>query len=59
MKPEILAIFLGLTAYLMQACFNFGSISTLPIFFVLLGILKNALVNESDEENNHIEVLSN
>lgn len=53
MKPEILAIFLGLTGYLMQACFNFGSISTLPVFFVLLGILKNALLNESNDENNH------
>ncbi len=53
MKPEILAIFLGLTGYLMQACFNFGSISTLPVLFVLLGILKNALLNESNGENEH------
>lgn len=48
MKPEILAILLGLTAYLIQACFNFGAISTLPVFFVLLGILKNVLVNENN-----------
>lgn len=46
-KPEILAILLGLTAYLIQACFNFGTITTLPVFFVMLGILKNALVNEN------------
>lgn len=51
MKPEILAIFLGLTGYLMQACFNFGSMSTLPVLFVLLGLLKNALINENNEED--------
>ena len=53
MRPEILAIFLGLTGNLMQACFNYGSISTLPVFFVLLGILKNALLNENYVENNN------
>jgi len=51
MKPEILAIFLGLTAYLMQACFNFGAMSTVPVFFVFLGILKNALYDENNENN--------
>lgn len=51
MKPEILAVFLGLTGYLMQACFNFGAISVLPVFFVLLGILKSAFINENNEEN--------
>jgi len=51
-KTEILAILLGLTGYLMQACFNFGAISTLPGVFVLLGILKNALVEKNNEEAN-------
>ena len=51
-KTEILAILLGLTGYLMQASFNIGSISTLPVVFAFLGILKNALVKESNEEVN-------
>lgn len=51
-KPEILAILLGLFGYLVQACFNFGAISVLPGFFVLLGILKNALEKENNEEIN-------
>ncbi|AEV68094.1 O-antigen ligase family protein [Acetivibrio clariflavus] len=51
-SPEIFAILLGLTGYLLQACFNFGTISTLPGVFVLLGILKNALGKEKNEENN-------
>ncbi|OPZ89512.1 MAG: O-Antigen ligase [Firmicutes bacterium ADurb.Bin419] len=51
MKPEMLAVFLGLTGYLMQAAFNFGAISVLPVFFVLLGLLRNGLINENDQEN--------
>lgn len=51
-EPEILAIIFGLTGYLIQACFNFGAISTLPGIFVLLGILKNALLKENNEEGN-------
>lgn len=50
MKPEMLAIFLGLTGYLMQAVFNFGAMSVMPVFFVLLGLLRNGLINENNEE---------
>ncbi len=50
MKPEMLAVFLGLSAYLMQAAFNFGAISVMPIFFVLLGLLKNGLKNEVEDK---------
>ena len=49
-SPEILAILLGLTGYLLQACFNFGAISTLPGVFALLGILKNTLKKEENNE---------
>ena len=55
MKPEILAIFLGLTAYLIQAAFNFGAMSVMPLFFVLLGLLKNGLINE-DEGGNDADI---
>lgn len=55
MKPEILAIFLGLTAYLIQAAFNFGAISVMPVFFALLGLLKNGLINE-DEGGNDADI---
>lgn len=51
-KPEILAILLGLFGYLVQACFNFAAISVLPGIYVLLGILQNALVKENNEEIN-------
>ncbi|GEM_PF-590281 len=50
MKPEMLAIFLGLTGYLMQAAFNFGAMSVMPVFFVLLGLLRNGFINENNKE---------
>nr|WP_010244082.1 O-antigen ligase family protein [Acetivibrio cellulolyticus] len=49
-KPEMLGIFIAWTGYLIQAAFNFGAISVLPLFFVLTGLLKSGLVNKNEEE---------
>lgn len=50
-QPEMLAVFFAWTGYLIQAAFNFGAISVLPVVFVLIGILKIGLIYENYEEN--------
>jgi len=53
---EMLAIFTGWTAYVVQAAFNFNAISVSPVFFVLSAILYKFLLaekkgNRSESEN--------
>lgn len=49
--PEILAVFAGWTAYIVQAAFNFNTISVSPVFFVLSAILYNFLISEKKDSS--------